>query len=495
MSISRLIQMGTAGVSAGGGDPEVVGIENTVSSSGTTPSITLPSGISSGDIIVIFVGVDGTPTASISGFTQDIAAVGGWAASATYYVFSKTADGTEGASVTLTLSASETVCASAWVITNADSIAFSATATSAGSVNPDSPSLTSGFGSVPTLWLSSFAADNGTPTITAYPSGYENGQSLSEGANFGSPRLGVASKLQTSASDDPPEYTISESHNWVAVTAAVGTQAPPSWTDPDIANAGYDSKNFYVGSTSSVPLGLNASYDGTKFYIADNGGDSIDQYNLSTAWDISTAAYASKTLSVSSQDTAPQSVAFKLDGTKMFLVGGANDSVYSYSLSTAWDISTASYDSSTFSFSTQTTDVSSFFVTSDGTKIFVISYSTSSSVAVVYQYSLSTGWDLSTTSYDSKSFSVYSEETTPRGIALNPDGTKLYILGNLNDSVYQYSLSTAHDISTASYDSVSFDVNTATGRDNQYGILFKPDGTKMYSVSIGDDRIYQYSTD
>jgi len=278
-------------------------------------------------------------------------------------------------------------------------------------------------------------------------------------------------------------------------TAGVSAGGGGAWTDPDIANAGYDSKNFYVGSTSSVPLGLNASYDGTKFYIADNGGDSIDQYNLSTAWDISTAAYANKTLSVSSQDTVPQSVAFKLDGTKMFLIGGANDSVYSYSLSTAWDISTASYDSSTFSFSTQTTDVSSFFVTSDGTKIFVISYSTSASVAVAYQYSLSTGWDLSTTSYDSKSFSVYSQETVPRGIALNPDGTKLYILGNQNDSVYQYSLSTAHDISTASYDSVSFNVNTATGGDNQYGILFKPDGTKMYSVSISNDRIYQYSTD
>jgi len=260
----------------------------------------------------------------------------------------------------------------------------------------------------------------------------------------------------------------------------------------DIANASYDNQNPSVGTESSVPLGLNASYDGTKFYIADNGSDSINQYTLSTAWDISTISYANKTLSVSSQDTAPQSVAFKLDGTKMFLIGGANDSIYSYSLSTAYDISTASYDSVTFSLATQTTGVSSFFVTSDGTKLFVTGYSTG--IALVYQYSLSTAWDLSTISYDSKSFSVYSQETTPRGIALNSNGTKLYILGNQNDSVYQYSLSTAYDISTASYDSVSFNVNTATGRDNQYGILFKPDGTKMYSVSIGDDRIYQYTT-
>jgi hypothetical protein len=135
MSIARLMQQAAAGVSAGGG-PELVGIENTVDPFSATPSLTLPSGISSGDIILIFVGVDGTPTASITGFTQEIGQAGGWAASASYYVFSKVADGTEGASVTLTLSASEAVCASAWVITNANDVAFSAVATNAGSVNP-----------------------------------------------------------------------------------------------------------------------------------------------------------------------------------------------------------------------------------------------------------------------------------------------------------------------------------------------------------------------
>jgi sugar lactone lactonase YvrE len=258
----------------------------------------------------------------------------------------------------------------------------------------------------------------------------------------------------------------------------------------DIANASYDNKSFAVGSDSSIPLGLNASYDGTKFYIADNGGDDIDQYDLSTAWDISTASYNNKRLSVSSQDTTPLTVALNSDGTKMFLLGAANNSIYQYSLSTAWDISTGSYDSVTFSLTTQSTGVSSFFVVSDGTKLFVSTHS--SGVAVVYQYSLSTAWDLSTISYDSKSFSVYSQESTPRGISLNSDGTKLFILGNINDTVYQYSLSTAYDISTASYDSVSFSVSSQA--DNQYGILFKPDGTKMYTVAITNDRIYQYST-
>ena len=56
----------------------------------------------------------------------------------------------------------------------------------------------------------------------------------------------------------------------------------------------------------------------------------------------------------------------------------------------------------------------------------------------VFQYSLSTAFDLSTASYDSVSFSAASEETSPRGIAFNSDGTKMYIVGSSTDSVYQY---------------------------------------------------------
>ena len=213
MSVSRLMQMGASNA------PRLLGIQNTTTS-GSTPSCSLPSGISSGDIIVVFVGVDGSPTASISGFTQQIAE-SAWAASASYFIFSKVADGTEGSSVTLTLNASEAVCVSIWVISNVTQIAFSSAATNAGSVNPDSPSLTSGFGGISTFWISSFATDNGTPTISSFPSGYLNGQSLSFSNDFGSTRLGVSGKIARVPTEDPPQYTISESHNWCAVTVAI----------------------------------------------------------------------------------------------------------------------------------------------------------------------------------------------------------------------------------------------------------------------------------
>jgi len=99
-------------------------------------------------------------------------------------------------------------------------------------------------------------------------------------------------------------------------------------------------------------------------------------------------------------------------------------------------------------------------------------------------------WDLITAFYDSVSFSIATEDTGPQGIAFKSDGSKMYMVGNDNDEVYQYTLSTPWDLSTASYDSVSFSI---AGEDTgSAGIAFKSDGSKMYMVGFTNDKIYQY---
>ena len=55
-------------------------------------------------------------------------------------------------------------------------------------------------------------------------------------------------------------------------------------------------------------------------------------YCFATAWDVSTASYDSKYKSVNSEDNNPYSVAFKSDGSKMYIVGYSSDRVYQYSL-------------------------------------------------------------------------------------------------------------------------------------------------------------------
>jgi DNA-binding beta-propeller fold protein YncE len=257
------------------------------------------------------------------------------------------------------------------------------------------------------------------------------------------------------------------------------------WTNPDLTTASYDSVSFSVASQETNPHEIVFKTDGTKFYVVGFDSDSVFEYNLSTAWNLATATY-SQSFSVSSQETQPSGLFFKSDGTKLYVVGFASDTIYQYSLSTAWDVSTASYDSVSKSVSTEEGSTTGLFFKDDGTKVFIIGLSADK----IHEYSLSTAWDISSASLTTD-FSVASQEGQAHALYFNEDGTRVFIVGGFNQTVYQYSLSSAWDISTASYDSISFSVSSQAS--GPQGLTFKSDGSKMYVIDSITDSIYQYS--
>jgi len=261
--------------------------------------------------------------------------------------------------------------------------------------------------------------------------------------------------------------------------------APVEWTDPDLANALYDSVSFSVAGQESTPQSVFFKPDGTKVYVAGNTGNDINEYDLSTAWDASSATFV-QNFSVGTQEPTPQGVVFKPDGTKMYVTGSSvGGRVHEYNLSTAWDISTAAY--------LQTLDVSSFqsiatglFFKTDGTKLFTVGRSSDD----VNEFSLSTAWDISSASHV-QNFSVATQEAEPSDLYFSPDGNHMFIIGYSGVDVNEYDLSTAWDISTAVY---SENFSVASQETLPLGLFFKPDGSKMYIVGQATDTIYQYST-
>lgn len=257
----------------------------------------------------------------------------------------------------------------------------------------------------------------------------------------------------------------------------------------DIANAVYDSVSFSVAGQEPFPTKIAFNNDGTKMYMVGFGNDRVYQYSLSTAFDITTASYDSVSFSVSSQATAPYGLAFNNVGTKMYVVDWISDAIYQYSLATAFDLTTASYDSVSFSVASQETEPRGLCFNADGTKFYVLGDN-----STVYQYSLSSAFDLTTASYDSLSFNHSSQESNSKEIRFNADGTKAFILAAafFPSAIYQYSLSTAFNISTATYDNVSFSV--AAQESAAQGFVFSPNGAKMYVVGTNNDTVYQYTT-
>jgi len=252
----------------------------------------------------------------------------------------------------------------------------------------------------------------------------------------------------------------------------------------DISSASYTepTKYFDVSSQETSPTSLFFKPDGNKMYVLGNAGNNVGEYDLSTSWDISSALF-SQSFSVASQEGTPRGLFFKPDGTKMYVLGSGGADVFEYNLSTAWDVSSASYLQE-FYMGAQDSQPQSVFFKPDGTKMFIVGFTNDN----MYEYDLSTAWDITSASF-SQSFSVASQDDLALGAFFKPDGAKFYIVGASSDTVYEYDLSTAWDISSASY-LQNFSVASQDTSPN--GIFFKQDGLKMYMCGTTTDSIYEY---
>ena len=274
----------------------------------------------------------------------------------------------------------------------------------------------------------------------------------------------------------------STSENYTRLDSATATTL--DFVGFDVSTASFVD-SFSVASEDTVPRGVAFNTDGTKMFVGGYAGQDVNEYTLTTGFDVSTATY-SQNFSVSSQDTLVQGIAFNNDGTKMFVVGDSGNAVYEYTLSTGFDVSTATY-SQNFSVSTQDTGPRGIAFNTDGTKMFVVGDVGKD----VNEYTLSTAFDLSTASY-SQNFSVNTQETGPTDISFNADGTKMFIVGRDGDEVNEYTLSTGFDVSTATY-SQNFSIS---GQESvPVGIAFNTAGTKMFIVGSTGDAVYEYSLD
>ena len=231
------------------------------------------------------------------------------------------------------------------------------------------------------------------------------------------------------------------------------------------------------GLSSTNTTGVMFTPDGLTMVfvlhnIANNNDDIFKEYNLSTAWDISTATASGRTFVLDAHN--PAGAQFLDSGSKVVNVSSSGKVIYSYALSTAYDITTGA-----------TAVASPAWTPANMQGLHIVEKATSDVYmcdpggAEVEQWSM-TGTNVSTLSYV-RSYSI-SEDTKPRGVAMNPDQTKMFVSGNTNNRVYQYSLSTAGNISTATYDNLSFNTQYlgSAGEKGPFDIAFGDNGRYLY---------------
>jgi len=270
-----------------------------------------------------------------------------------------------------------------------------------------------------------------------------------------------------------------------ALQLAAAGNASIAW--PDISTASHVRFDTINNGTNDI-YGLFFKPDGTKVYTVEITTDSIIETTLSTPWDISTHGSADYTLTTNqTNNTAPSGLFFKKNGEEMYVIDTVDDTVCQYSLTTGWDLSTASYTRN-FSVASQETTPRDVSFSPDGLNMYVVGWSSDK----IHRYTLTTAWDISTASHDSSS-ALLTDLFTPSGVFLKEDGTRIYSVGRNRQRIEQYNLSTPYDLSTGTFTTADSTLSVSSEETLPYVVFISPDGSHLYLGGGTGHGVDQYS--
>lgn len=278
-----------------------------------------------------------------------------------------------------------------------------------------------------------------------------------------------------------------------SITPSLNLSAFALWELDSFSNS--TSGFLDLNNTPTTPNGLWVSDDGTFLFVV-GAVNTIYRYNLSTPYDITTGVYASQSFNPIDAGASIRGVSFNNNGTKMFVTGSdssgfLDEGVFEYDLSGAYDVTTAVY-SNTFLDVPASGFIPDCVFSNDGSKIYVLL----DDEKAIDQFVLTTPFDLSSSQPKTRlSISGDLIGSFIGSIDFGKNGERLYVADG-NDRILQYNLSVAYDITTAvvtkNLDSQGFNGGSLslTVRSIKLNSL----GDRMYIVDdniTGDEFIYQ----
>ena len=191
-----------------------------------------------------------------------------------------------------------------------------------------------------------------------------------------------------------------------------------------------------LSSDQSIPrasgvnqFAVELSRDGTKIFSSGyNAGNHVFSATLSTPWDLTSVGSWTGSGAVL-RGANVNYIRFSFDGTKLYTAGfSTSTGIRQYSLSTSWDVSTASYDTGIAT----ADNTESLFISGDGTDL--VFYNNSfGSFQVIH---MATPWDLSTASTPTSVLSV----AYGRGAYIDPSAEIFVTYNRNNTTLYEHTI-------------------------------------------------------
>ena len=265
-----------------------------------------------------------------------------------------------------------------------------------------------------------------------------------------------------------------------------------SSTPWDIRTARYSGKvNTLIPTDTNY--GMFMTRDGNHMFFGNDNDQEVNRWDMSTPWDITTATRAQASTVAVAGKRSEFGLYFNSTGTKMYGLSNSYDSVSQFSLSTPWNLNTLSFDNVEFSVLFLEHNCRGLHFSTDGSKMYIGGDNND----VVYQCTLSTPWNIATATYDniSKALNgVGNQSTDNRSFYFKPDGTKVYMAphgfgGNAN--VFQWSLSTPWNLATATFDNVQISMS-GTASQGASGLSFRSDGRAFYITGLVERDVFEF---
>ena len=282
------------------------------------------------------------------------------------------------------------------------------------------------------------------------------------------------------------EFTVSDGE---ATEVSVGEFELAISTAIDIRGLTDDAIKFNFAPQHSLPRSIEIKTDGTKLYMtgsSSGGTPGVYQYTLSSPYDLSSMAYDNTLLDLTAIGNTPITFDFKPDGTKLWVI--ETSTIYQFSLSTSWDIGTATLDAS---YSGTLLGATQYGMAFDdaGTKLIV------QAGDFLREYVMSNPYDLTDLTYNNVIYQLPVAVGECRDIEFTTDGKGLVLTDRGNDKIWQFELGTSYDITTISNQIRSYTVSVLAGTTNiqPTGLALGNDNTKLYMLNQGNDQVYQFT--
>ena len=233
-------------------------------------------------------------------------------------------------------------------------------------------------------------------------------------------------KYQFKQKDQIFEFTNIPEHGAPLVFSVKVAGISASTKTKTFDNLAYDGTAAGLTTNTSIPRDIFFKPDGTELYVTDYSNCQIDKYTLSTAWSLATLSYSAGYTLDTSQHTRAWGLYFKPDGTRLYVTGYNDESTHQYDLSTAWDLSTLSHAGSGPSETTHV-DTVGISLSADG-KLLFVAYRQGTPYAYggeIYTYELTTPWDI-TTAVKDHAKGTSSTSVNAYAFFMSEDGYKTY---------------------------------------------------------------------